>query len=64
MATSDDFYEPDEPVDKIISAFESGEKGVTGHPTWSGTSYLTVARPIEQKFDSLANKSTRELVSR
>ena len=29
MADSEDFYEEDEPVEEIIAAFESGEKGLT-----------------------------------
>jgi hypothetical protein len=29
----DDFYEEDEPVEKIVAAFERGRNGVTGRPT-------------------------------
>lgn len=29
---SDDFYEEDEPVDKVIAAFEQGEKHLTAQP--------------------------------
>lgn len=30
LQPSDDFYEPDEPIDDIMKAFERGEKGKTG----------------------------------
>jgi hypothetical protein len=30
---ADDFYEDDEPVEKIMAAFERGEKGVTASPS-------------------------------
>ena len=59
----DDFYEPDEPVDHVIRAFEEGEKGVTGHATWSSTSFLKLPGRIG-KLLNLTNKSTRELPAR
>ncbi|MDG4791049.1 hypothetical protein O7626_41380 [Micromonospora sp. WMMD1102] len=61
MASNDEFYEADEPVDKIIEAFNRGEKGVTGRPTWSNTSYLKLPGRVEQIISNLTNKSTREL---
>lgn len=61
MAAMDDFYEPDESVDQVVSAFERGEKGVTGRPTWSTTSYFQLPVRIEQVLQHFNNKSTREL---
>lgn len=57
-----DFYEPDEPVEDVIRAFEQGEKGLTGHVTWSDTSFLPLpfwAGRLREDPDT--NKSTREL---
>jgi hypothetical protein len=32
MATTPEFFEEDEPVEKIVLAFEAGEKGFTTRP--------------------------------
>lgn len=61
MAEMDDFYEPDEPVEDVIRAFEEGDKGVTGHLTWSDTSFLPVPGWIGRLRENAANKSTIEL---
>ena len=61
MAEKDDFYEPDEPVEEVIRAFEQGQKGVTGHVTWSDTSFLPVPGWIGRLRENLDNKSTKEL---
>ena len=54
VETNADFYEEDEPVEKIVAAFERGEKGLTGRPTWARTEFLSAlvaARPVE-RFDN------------
>ncbi|WP_422737052.1 hypothetical protein ACN263_26935 [Micromonospora sp. WMMD729] len=61
MATSDEFYESDEPLDKIKNAFDRGEKGHTGRATWSVTSYLKLPASVGLVVDHLSNKTTREL---
>ncbi|BCJ64833.1 hypothetical protein [Polymorphospora rubra] len=61
MATTDEFFEPDEPVDKITKAFERGEKGLTGRTTWSATSYLKLPASVGLVLENLSNKTTREL---
>lgn len=33
----DDFFEEDEPLEKVLAAFERGEKGVTARPTPTGS---------------------------
>jgi hypothetical protein len=59
---ANDFYKSDEPVDKIVQAFERGEKGLTGRPTWSVTTYLAAATPrTTNLFEKLSNKTTKEL---
>src|SRR6266498_1737315 len=41
MGTGSEFYEDDEPVAKIVEAFERGEKGLTAPPpSWGHTEYL------------------------
>jgi hypothetical protein len=40
MGDSGDFYEDDEPVEKIRRIFDEGEKGVTGPPPPGRTEYL------------------------
>jgi hypothetical protein len=61
MATDNDFYESDEPVEKVMMAFERGEKGLTDRPTWSGNSYFRLPGPIDQFLQKVTNKSTVEL---
>ena len=57
-----DFYEPDEPVEDVIRAFEQGEKGLTGHVTWSDTSFLPLPLWVGRLPENpSANKSTTEL---
>jgi hypothetical protein len=43
MTPSSDFYEDDEPVEKIKAAFERGIKGVTARPR-GRTEYLSVGQ--------------------
>lgn len=61
---SGDFYEDDEPVEKIKAAFEAGTKHETGEPFLGFTTYLAVAtyRPLAE--DQVVNRPTGELVSR
>jgi hypothetical protein len=40
MGDTSDFYEDDEPVEKIVGIFEEGEKGVTAPPCPGRTEYL------------------------
>jgi hypothetical protein len=61
MAEIDDFYEPDEPVEHVIQAFERGEQGVTGRVTWSYTDNLKIPGRFGRLIGNLANKSTKEL---
>jgi hypothetical protein len=37
MGSSDDFYEPDEPLEQVLEAFEQGEKRVTAAPSQGQT---------------------------
>jgi hypothetical protein len=37
---ANDFYEDDEPIEKITAAFERGVKGVTAPPSRGRTEYL------------------------
>ncbi|MFI6508468.1 hypothetical protein ACIBCT_12755 [Streptosporangium sp. NPDC050855] len=45
MANMDanEFYEDDEPVEKIVAAFERGEKRVTKHPSRGFNAHITLA---------------------
>ncbi len=40
----EDFYEDDEPLEKIVAAFERGERGVTAPPVCIDTGGLTPER--------------------
>jgi hypothetical protein len=42
MSARNDFYEPDEPVDEVIKAFQQGEPGLTRRPTRGWTQYLAI----------------------
>ena len=50
MTSDSEFYEADEPVEKVIEAFERGQKGVTARPVRGWTEYLTVNRPGQISF--------------
>lgn len=58
---ADDFFEEDEPIEKIRHAFDHGERGVTAPPTPRGqTQYLRLPgyalRVAENLSESTANK--------
>ncbi|MFB9882970.1 hypothetical protein ACFFMN_34065 [Planobispora siamensis] len=40
---ANDFYEDDEPVEKIVAAFERGEKRLTKQPTRGFNEHLNLA---------------------
>jgi hypothetical protein len=42
MTPGDDFFEPDEPLEDVVAAFEQGEKGKTRPPTQGRTEYLVI----------------------
>lgn len=46
MSTAD-FYEPDEPVSKVVDAFERGEKGRTREPVASA---LEIYRDVRGRY--------------
>lgn len=51
---SNDFYEDDEPVEKIIAAFAKGEKHETGRPVNGRNYYLALpGSPAWQRFPPL-----------
>lgn len=55
MATKSEFFEEDEPVEKILLAFEAGEKGLTTRPDeprrgW--TEYLRVPADSVREFSN------------
>jgi hypothetical protein len=53
MRGADDFFEEDEPVEKIFAAFEKAEKGQTKRPSNGVTEYLIiVGLPIAGKSES------------
>jgi hypothetical protein len=54
MTEASDFFEPDEPVEKIITAFERGEKGRTRPPAQGRTAYLVVGAPSQGRTAYLA----------
>lgn len=56
-----DFYEDDEPVDRIRAAFESGVKRVTGEAILSNYQYLGV--PGLTLTPASPNEPTGELIA-
>jgi hypothetical protein len=50
MTSDTEFYEDDEPVEKILDAFERGQKGITARPVRGWTRYLSVSRPGHAGF--------------
>ncbi|GAA1800847.1 hypothetical protein HC028_08655 [Planosporangium flavigriseum] len=63
MGRMDDFYEPDEPVEEILRAFEQGEKGVTSPVTWAKTEYLKLPglASLGRILSCSSNKTTPQL---
>jgi hypothetical protein len=59
----EDFYEEDEPADKIFAAFDKGEKGVTVSPLTQNIEGLDVAWIVPLSV-SVANVSSPAMVSR
>ncbi|AEB42046.1 hypothetical protein [Micromonospora maris] len=66
----EEFYEADEPLDKIVDAFERGEKRVTRAPELGQTAYLKVKGrllgrgvPVTRPTTRSENKATKELIS-
>ena len=56
MSDANDFYEDDEPVERITAIFESGEKGVTGQVRgWTATlSSPSVTGPFSGSSTSMS----------
>lgn len=46
MKSIDGFYEDDEPVEKIIGAFDRGTKALTEAPPRGQTEYLVLCGPL------------------
>jgi hypothetical protein len=63
MGHMDDFYEPDEPVEEILKAFERGEKGLTASVAWAKTEYLKLPglSGLGRIATRYSNKSTPQL---
>ena len=49
MTSDSEFYEEDEPVEKVVAAFERGEKGVTARPL-GRTEYLLIGKLVGGHF--------------
>jgi hypothetical protein len=62
MATDNDFYEDDEPVDKIVQRFEQGEKSVTAAPGRGNNAYLNLFGLLSPVRTDTANAANQELV--
>ena len=43
---STDFYEDDEPVEKVVADYESGDKGRTARLNNGRTEYLALSGPV------------------
>jgi hypothetical protein len=63
MTSGSDFYEEDEPVEKIIAAFERGEKGVTARPR-GRTVYLLIGKLSGGHFVPPTTHASGHLVAR
>lgn len=58
---NNDFFEDDEPVEKVIAAFERGKKRLTGTGSRGQTAYLSVPGNVEP---ASGNEPLGELAAR
>lgn len=57
MATKPEFFEEDEPVEKIVLAFEAGEKGLTTRPAEPPRGWTEYLRLPANSVHEFSNRS-------